>query len=125
MELAAWIASALVFMTFFMKTMLLLRAVAIASNVAFITYAVLGFEHGIFEKVLPILVLHLLLLPLNVLRIYEMNGSNARTEVQFCRTRRARIKWANADRHARPLNPTFRSNTASARPVSEARNDRP
>ena len=35
MEIAAWLASALVFTTFFMKTMVGLRIVAITSNVAF------------------------------------------------------------------------------------------
>jgi hypothetical protein len=71
MELAAWVASTLVFTSFFMKTMIPLRLVAIASNVAFIAFALLGMRYGIFEKVLPILVLHSMLLPLNLLRVRE------------------------------------------------------
>ena len=69
MEIAAWLASTLVFTTFFMKTMASLRIVAIASNVAFIAYALLGLRYGIFGKILPIFVLHVLLLPLNVIRL--------------------------------------------------------
>jgi CRP/FNR family transcriptional regulator, cyclic AMP receptor protein len=71
MEIAAWVASGFVFTTFFMKTMVALRIVAIASNIAFIAYALLGLRYGIFEKVLPIFVLHSMLLPLNVLRLCE------------------------------------------------------
>lgn len=40
-EIFGYIASALVFATFYMRTMLPLRCVAIASNLAFITYAVI------------------------------------------------------------------------------------
>jgi hypothetical protein len=72
MEIAAWTASGLVFLTFFMKTMIPLRIVAIVSNVAFIAYALLGLRYGIFEKIFPIFVLHLLLLPLNILRLCQM-----------------------------------------------------
>ena len=72
MEIAAWLACTLVFTTFFMKTLVSLRIVAIASNVAFIAYALLGLRYGIFGKILPIFVLHVLLLPLNVVRLREM-----------------------------------------------------
>jgi CRP/FNR family transcriptional regulator, cyclic AMP receptor protein len=68
---AGWIAALLVFSSFFMKTMVPLRMVAIASNVAFITYALLGFKYGIFGRVYPILVLHSSLLPLNVIRLRQ------------------------------------------------------
>lgn len=37
LEIAAWVASLLVFSTFFMKTMIPLRVVGIASNVDFMT----------------------------------------------------------------------------------------
>jgi CRP/FNR family transcriptional regulator, cyclic AMP receptor protein len=72
--IAAWLAALLVFWSFFMKTMIPLRVVAIASNVAFIAYALLGLEYGIFGRVYPILVLHSSLLPLNVLRLRQMKG---------------------------------------------------
>jgi CRP/FNR family cyclic AMP-dependent transcriptional regulator len=70
--IAAWVAALLVFSSFFMKTMIPLRVVAITSNVAFVIYALLGLKYGIFGRVYPILVLHSSLLPLNVLRLREM-----------------------------------------------------
>ena len=72
MQIVAWIASALVFLAFFMKTIIPLRVVAIASNVVFISYALLGVYYGIFEKVFPIFILHMALLPLNILRLYQI-----------------------------------------------------
>ena len=72
METAAWLASTLVLLAFFMRTMIPLRIVAIASNVAFIVYTLCGLHYGIFAKIFPIFVLHALLLPLNIFRLYEM-----------------------------------------------------
>jgi CRP/FNR family transcriptional regulator, cyclic AMP receptor protein len=69
---AAWLAALLVFTSFFMKTMVPLRVVAIASNVAFITYALLGIHYGVFGRVYPILVLHSCLLPLNLVRLRQL-----------------------------------------------------
>ena len=63
--LVGYVAAALVFATFFMRTAINLRMVAIASNVAFIVYSMLA-------GVLPTLILHGLLLPLNMLRLHEM-----------------------------------------------------
>jgi CRP/FNR family transcriptional regulator, cyclic AMP receptor protein len=70
--IAGWIASALVFSTFFMKTMLPLRLVAITSNVAFMSYALLGLVYGDFGRLYPIFVLHACLLPLNVVRLRQL-----------------------------------------------------
>jgi CRP/FNR family cyclic AMP-dependent transcriptional regulator len=70
--IAAWVAAILVFSSFFMKTMIPLRIVAITSNAAFVTYALLGLKYGIFGRVYPILVLHSSLLPLNVLRLRQI-----------------------------------------------------
>jgi hypothetical protein len=72
MQLIAWIAAGLVFTSFFMKTIVPLRAVAIVSNVVFIGYGLIGLRYGIFDKVLPILVLHTALLPLNIQRLREV-----------------------------------------------------
>jgi hypothetical protein len=58
-ELVGYLASALVFATFYMKTMMPLRGVAIASNVAFISYGYVG-------GMAPILILHVALLSLNL-----------------------------------------------------------
>ena len=70
--IAGWVAAVLVFSSFFMKTMIPLRIVAIVSNVAFMTYALLGLEYGVFGRVYPILVLHSSLLPLNLLRLRQL-----------------------------------------------------
>jgi CRP/FNR family cyclic AMP-dependent transcriptional regulator len=76
-DAVGYLASALVFATFYMKTMTPLRSVAIASNVAFIGYGYLG-------GMTPILVLHLVLLPLNLLRLHQTrqmtNKARAATE---------------------------------------------
>jgi hypothetical protein len=72
--LAGWLASALVFATFFMRTMTPLRLVAIGSNVAFMAYAALGLAYGVFGRLYPIFVLHACLLPLNVVRLRQLQG---------------------------------------------------
>ncbi len=66
-ELTGYLASALVFLTFYMKTMIPLRVVGVISNVAFMTY---GFEGRLY----PILILHAILLPLNCLRLVQMRA---------------------------------------------------
>jgi CRP/FNR family transcriptional regulator, cyclic AMP receptor protein len=60
-ELSGYVASLLVFVAFYMKTMIPLRVVAILGNVAFIIYAVGGHLY-------PVLILHAVLLPLNCIR---------------------------------------------------------
>jgi hypothetical protein len=71
-EAVGYLASALVLTTFYMKTMMPLRVCAIASNVAFIAY-------GFFGEIQPVLVLHLVLLPLNVKRLSRLGaGAGAR-----------------------------------------------
>ena len=64
-ELSGYLASALVFMTFYMKTMIRLRVLGILSNVAFMTY-------GFGGRLYPVLILHAILLPLNCLRLVQM-----------------------------------------------------
>lgn len=60
-----YVAAVLVFSTFYMKTMLPLRIIAIASNLAFISYAILG-------HLLPVFILHSTLLPLNLWRLFQI-----------------------------------------------------
>jgi CRP/FNR family transcriptional regulator, cyclic AMP receptor protein len=64
-EVAGYLASALVLATFCMKTMIPLRAAAICSNVAFIVY-------GFYDSLYPVLILHAILLPLNIWRAVQM-----------------------------------------------------
>jgi hypothetical protein len=61
-DVAGYIASALVLSAFYMKDMVPLRVLAICSNVAFLVY-------GSSMHLTPVIVLHALLLPLNVLRL--------------------------------------------------------
>jgi hypothetical protein len=60
-----YIASAMVLLTFITKDMRQLRFVGILSNVSFIGYGALAWLP-------PILFLHLLLLPLNIVRLMEL-----------------------------------------------------
>lgn len=63
-DLAGCIAATLVFATFSARGMVPLRALGVASNIAFVGYASLA---GLW----PILVLHSILLPMNTLRLRE------------------------------------------------------
>jgi len=64
-ELLGYAAAACVFVTFYMKTMVRLRIAGIASNFLFVGY---GYAVGAH----PVLILHLVLLPLNIIRLREM-----------------------------------------------------
>ena len=66
-------AAGLVLATFCMRSMSALRWVAIASNVAFIAYGYLG-------GLVPILLLHALLLPVNVYRLAQLRSACAPDE---------------------------------------------
>jgi len=64
-DLAGYIASTMVLLTFMAKDMRLLRILGILSNIAFITY-------GVLAGLPPVLCLHLILLPVNVLRLHSL-----------------------------------------------------
>lgn len=64
-ETLGYLASILVFSTFYMKTMIPLRVVGLCSNVAFIAYGWLG-------ALYPVVILHLLLFPLNIARLFQV-----------------------------------------------------
>jgi hypothetical protein len=64
-DVIGYVGAVFVFGTFWMKTMIPLRAFGLASNVPFIGY---GYLAGAY----PRLVLHILLLPLNVVRLRQM-----------------------------------------------------
>jgi hypothetical protein len=69
-----YVAAVLVFCTFYMRTMLPLRCMAIASNMALLAYGLpLGFW--------PVAVLHGLLLPLNVLRLFQIRRMLAKVRL--------------------------------------------
>src|SRR5215469_1872833 len=64
-DFLGYVAAALVFVTFWMKTMVPLRLLGIGSNVFFIAY-------GYLAAAYPPLLLHIFLLPLNIVRLREM-----------------------------------------------------
>lgn len=64
-DVFGYAAAGLVLLTFSMKTMVPLRIAGIASNIFFIAY-------GYLSDAMPILSLHLILLPLNILRLYQI-----------------------------------------------------
>jgi CRP/FNR family cyclic AMP-dependent transcriptional regulator len=66
-DCVGYLASGLVLLTFSMRTMLRLRAVAICSNIAFVAY---GLGAGIY----PVLLLHLALLPVNLWLLLRMTA---------------------------------------------------
>ncbi len=73
-----YLASALVLATFCMRDMVALRWMAIASNLAFIAY-------GALADIGPVLVLHLLLLPVNVQRLVTWRSSTQAAAAQHHR----------------------------------------
>ncbi|MFO1217335.1 MAG: hypothetical protein U1E89_03015 [Burkholderiaceae bacterium] len=66
-ELLGYMAAGLVLMTFSVRSMALLRSLALLSNVAFVAYAWLA-------GLAPVLALHMILLPLNAWRLWQEVG---------------------------------------------------
>jgi len=73
-DMVGWGAGTLVLATFYLRTMIPLRAVAVVSNIAFVAY-------GTASGALPIVVLHCLLLPLNAVRLCEMRSLIKRVKI--------------------------------------------
>lgn len=84
-EVLGWVASALVLATFSLKTMIPLRAVAIASNIAFMSYGYAG-------HLVPVAVLHSILLPINVYRLLQLRSLVRRTR-EAAKEQRAAFPW--------------------------------
>jgi len=70
-EIIGYLAASLVLLTFLMRSMLTLRLMGLASNIAFLAYAHI-------EGLMPILVLHMLLVPINIYRIRQLSHSHFR-----------------------------------------------
>jgi hypothetical protein len=62
-EINGYAAALAVLATFLMTTMIPLRVLALASNVLFVSY-------GYFNEILPVLVLHAILFPVNLHRLF-------------------------------------------------------
>jgi CRP/FNR family cyclic AMP-dependent transcriptional regulator len=69
-DLAGYIASSLVFLTFYMRGMIPLRLIALCSNVAFLVYACT-------LHLLPIVILHGALIPVNICRLMAARRSDS------------------------------------------------
>lgn len=67
-DVMGYAASALVFLTFYMKEMVPLRAAALCSNVCFLVY-------GLSLKLGPVVALHAALIPINLLRLWQATSS--------------------------------------------------
>jgi hypothetical protein len=89
-DLLGGVASALVLASFGMRDMRALRRTAIASNLAFVAYAA-------WAGILPVLVLHLLLLPMNLLRLRQ-SANPASEGCAACPATRAQRVFTGADR---------------------------
>ena len=94
-----YLAASLVLATFCAKSMVTLRLLAIASNAAFITYAL---ATGLY----PIVVLHTVMLPLNLLRLRQVLRSSVRLSPDAAarisyRSRRRRDRGTDAGRTGR------------------------
>ncbi|MEE8185938.1 MAG: cyclic nucleotide-binding domain-containing protein [Thermodesulfobacteriota bacterium] len=64
-DFIGYLAAAFMFSTFYMSRMIPLRAAGITANITFITYASIA-------HVYPLLILHIVLLPLNTFRMIQM-----------------------------------------------------
>lgn len=65
LDLLGYVGALLVFCSFYLRTMIGLRLLAVASNVVFIIY-------GVSAALMPIVALHSVLMPLNFLRLVEV-----------------------------------------------------
>jgi hypothetical protein len=92
-DAVGFVAAGLVLTTFCMRSMSALRWVAIASNVAFIAYGYLG-------NLAPVLLLHLLLLPVNGYRLAQLYGGQARSQPAEVQARTASRNMDSGSTHA-------------------------
>jgi len=100
-ELSGYVASTLVLFTFVAKDMAVLRTVAIVSNLAFITY-------GTVEWLPPVLFLHMVLLPLNIVRLAEIVRATHATGDLTQANGDVRVQTLGADMIARGQSPVAR-----------------
>jgi hypothetical protein len=71
-DLIGWVAAALTLLAFTSRDVRLLRSASLAASVAFITY-------GAASSTWPVLALHAVLLPVNLLRLFELHRASRRT----------------------------------------------
>jgi len=93
-DVMGWLAVALTLLTFSMSKMISLRCIAICSNAAFILF-------GSLSGIMPVLVLHLLLLPCNILRLYQLWVDRVQLNGSILRSVRERVS-SDQDRGCDP-----------------------
>jgi hypothetical protein len=91
-DVVGYWASTMVFLTFVTKDMRLLRVLGLVSNVAFLSY-------GLLTWLPPVFCLHLILLPINAIRLGEL----LRAEGSFHRLATIATKFHLAREATRPL----------------------
>ena len=105
-DAVGFLAAGLVITAFCMNGILHLRIVAVASNVAFLAY-------GIALGLIPVWLLHLVLLPVNLVRLWQVGGRIATKATQdngkACllarrarRRRRIRTRASRSNLRSRP-----------------------
>jgi hypothetical protein len=85
-DVMGYAASALVFLTFYMKDMIPLRAAALCSNVCFLAY-------GLSLKLGPVVALHAALIPINLWRLSEALAGRKDVHRWLRRQRLALLMW--------------------------------
>lgn len=93
-DFLGYAAGAAVFATYSMQTMIPLRLVGIVSNCLFIAY-------GIFSHSAPVLILHVILLPLNSWRLHQMVSLVAK--VNQASTSDLSVEWLKPFMHSRKV----------------------
>jgi hypothetical protein len=93
-DAVGFLAAGLVIAAFCMKDILHLRMVAVASNVAFLTY-------GVALGLMPVWLLHLVLLPVNVVRLWQVSNHTATTATQHRRNARLVVRRTRSRRWIR------------------------
>ena len=83
-ELVGWVAAAFTLAAYSMKTMLPLRVVSVFANLSFMSY-------GFMTDAIPVLILHLLLLPFNLYRLAEIFRS--KRKVRAARSGTTDFTW--------------------------------
>ena len=111
-DLIGYLASALVLATFCMRDMRALRWLAVASNLAFVAY-------GAMAGLGPVLVLHVLLLPLNLARLREIHVA-ARQKWQGNAATRAKA-WTHLASQQRAARVARRAGSAPDHDVKRGR----
>jgi hypothetical protein len=95
-----FLAAGLVITAFCMKDILHLRIVAVASNVAFLAY-------GVAFGLIPVWLLHLVLLPVNLVRLWQFGNRIAIDATQDQRKGRMVVRQARRRRRIRTQSKPF------------------